>query len=111
MTGLERAVVAGGTGLVGSRLVGTLAKAGARVTVLSRQPAGLALPAGVEARGWEDLPATMDGADAIINLAGEGIAERRWSPARKAAIRDSRTGATTRLVEAMGPAPNRRRPW
>jgi uncharacterized protein (TIGR01777 family) len=47
------------------------------------------------------LPDLLEGAEAVVNLAGEGIADRRWSNARKAAIRDSRILATSRLVDAM----------
>jgi uncharacterized protein (TIGR01777 family) len=42
----------------------------------------------------------MEGAAAVINLAGESIAGRRWSAARKQALRDSRLRATRSLVEA-----------
>ncbi len=97
----KRVVVAGGSGLVGSALARALLVSGARVSVLTRNPAMARLPTGATAHGWEDLPALLDGADAVINLAGEGIAEKRWSVARKAAIRDSRILATRRLVEAM----------
>lgn len=100
-TGLKRVVVAGGTGLVGRPLVQALVDQGAEVTVLSRNPSGVHLPSGATARTWEDLPSLLTGTDAVINLAGEGIAEGRWSRTRKAAIRDSRVQATQRLVQAM----------
>jgi uncharacterized protein (TIGR01777 family) len=97
----QRVVVAGGTGLVGRSLVGALLDLGMRVTVLTRNPQRLSLPPGASAHGWEDLPALLEGADAVINLAGEGIADSRWTRARKAAIRDSRIQATAQLVGAM----------
>lgn len=97
----KRVVVAGGTGLVGRPLVRALTEQGARVTVLSRNPDQLVLPAGATAQGWEDLPGLLEGAEAVLNLAGEGIADKRWTTARKAAILDSRIGATARLVGAM----------
>jgi len=100
-SGLNRVVVAGGTGLVGRPLVQALTDRGAHVAVLTRNPGALRLPAGAAAHGWENLRALLEGADAVINLAGEGIADRRWSAARKAAIQDSRLQATARLVEAM----------
>lgn len=104
MTGmdLKQVVVAGGTGLVGRALVQALLDLGSRVNVLTRDPQGLRLPAGASAHGWENLPTLLDGADAVINLAGEGIADKRWTAVRKAVIRDSRIEATSRLVEAMG---------
>ncbi len=98
---LKQVVVAGGTGLVGQPLVRMLRALGAAVTVLTRKPGRLRLPAGATARGWDDLAAVLEGTDAVINLAGEGIADRRWSPSRKAAIRNSRIEATRRLVAAM----------
>ena len=101
MAGLKRVVVAGGTGLVGRPLVRALVARGVQVTVLTRNSQRLPLPDGASAHGWEDLPALLEGADAVINLAGEGIADQRWSLTRKAAILDSRTVTTARLVGAM----------
>ena len=98
-------VVAGGTGLVGSHLVRTLLEQGLRVTVLTRNPQTVNLPTDAEAHDWNELPALLEGADAVINLTGEGIADQRWSARRKAAIRDSRTGTTARLVAAMRACP------
>lgn len=100
---LKKVVVAGGTGLVGRALVEALVAQGAEVLVLTRNP-GVDLPAGAQARGWDTLPQTLEGADALFNLAGEGIADRRWNAARKAAILASRLDTTTRLVEALGQA-------
>ncbi|MCE1203125.1 MAG: TIGR01777 family oxidoreductase [Holophagaceae bacterium] len=86
---------------MGRRLVRALLDQRVQVQVLTRNPATLHVPAGASAHGWEELPTLLEGADAVINLAGEGIADRRWSASRKAAIRDSRTRTTARLVEAM----------
>ena len=99
---MGRMVVAGGTGLVGRSLVQTLVDRGAQVTVLTRQPDGLVLPGRAEAAGWDRLPAVLEGCEAVFNLAGEGIADRRWTPARKAALRESRMQTTRRLVDAIG---------
>jgi len=98
---LKHVVVAGGTGLVGQPLVRALLASGAQVTVLTRRPERLSLPPGAVARAWKDLPNLLEGTGAILNLAGEGLADRRWSPARKAAILESRIRATRQLVEAM----------
>jgi uncharacterized protein (TIGR01777 family) len=98
---LERVVVAGGTGLVGRSLVRALVERGVQVMVLTRNPERSSFPTGATAHGWDHLPALLGGADAVINLAGEGIADRRWSAKRKTAIRTSRTDATARLVGAM----------
>ncbi|MGD9905179.1 MAG: TIGR01777 family oxidoreductase [Vicinamibacterales bacterium] len=96
-----RIVVAGGTGFLGRALVGALAAAGHDVSVLTRR-----------ARSRDDIVWTPDGAsgpwagalvgvDAVVNLAGEGIADARWTPARKRALVDSRRDATASLVEAV----------
>lgn len=93
-------VIAGGTGLVGTRLAQALLNQGAEVLVLSRISRSSSVQ-GLRYFGWEDLPALLEDAAALINLAGEGIANRRWSPARKAALRDSRIGPTRHLAEAL----------
>ncbi len=102
---LKRVVVAGGTGMVGRPLVRALLDLGVDVTVLTRNPGRGGLPAGATTRAWEDLAAALDGADAVINLAGEGIADKRWSTARKAVLLASRVETTKRLVEAMRACP------
>jgi uncharacterized protein (TIGR01777 family) len=97
-------VVAGGTGFLGSRLVRVLRQGGHTVTVLTRSPraAGeVSWPAQPGESGWER---TIDGADAVVNLAGAGIADGRWTDRRKEVILESRTRATRALVEAIGRA-------
>ncbi len=95
--------VTGATGLIGPRLVAALREGGARVTVLSRSPqrAHERLQ-GVEAVAWqaesEPAPAeALEGADAVVHLAGEPIAQR-WSARVKQALRDSRVLGTRNLV-------------
>lgn len=97
----KKIVIAGGTGLVGTHLAQKLTEQGAEVHVLSR---GIRTPrAGAgQVHAWKDLPTLLEGAAAIVNLAGEGIADHRWSPARKAALLESRLAPTRRLVEALG---------
>src|SRR5947207_761182 len=109
-----RVIVTGGTGFIGSALCRELLAAGHWPVVLSRDPerALRSLGAGVEAVRWEpdrggDWQQTVDGADAVVNLAGESIAAGRWTAARKAAIRDSRVEATRSIVEAIGRAERR----
>jgi uncharacterized protein (TIGR01777 family) len=98
---LLKVVIAGGTGLVGKALVEALVTQGTRVEVLTRNPATAQLPAGAHACGWEALAGALQGAEAVINLAGEGIADHRWNPERKAAILASRVDTTRRLVAAL----------
>ena len=99
---LDQVAVAGGTGLVGRHLAAFLAAGGTRVTLLSRSERVAGLPEGVELRHWRDLPGALEGAGAVVNLCGEGIAGRRWSASRREALVASRVGATERLVDALG---------
>jgi uncharacterized protein (TIGR01777 family) len=102
-------VIAGGTGFLGAALIRALRAAGHRVLVLTRRPRHddhrAWNPGDPSDRSWMTV---VDGADAVINLAGESIATRRWTATRKRALRDSRVTATTALVEAIDAA--RRRP-
>ena len=96
-----KVVVTGGTGFLGTPLVAQLRTAGHDVVVLTR---GRAAPGQVTwlADGTVGPWATaIDGADAVINLAGESIAGRRWTAAHKARIRDSRILATRSIVAAI----------
>jgi uncharacterized protein (TIGR01777 family) len=106
-------VVAGGSGFLGRPLADACADAGHAVVVLTRSlapgetqhDAGTGLP-GVTRAGWrpgalEGWAALCDGADAVVNLAGESIGAGRWTQASKARLRQSRLEATTSLVEAM----------
>jgi uncharacterized protein len=94
-------VVAGGSGFLGSRLVSDWRKDGHHVLVLTRRPRGSSDVAWSPANSSREWMATIDGADAVVNLAGEGIADKRWTDARKAAILESRVGATRALVTAI----------
>jgi uncharacterized protein len=101
-------VVAGGTGFLGGALVRALS-AGNDVVILSRRPS-----ASAEARAsvvtWTPdgnsgpWTAALNGADVVINLAGESIAARRWTDAQKRKILDSRLLATRSLVTAIASA-------
>jgi len=73
--------------------------------VVSRDPGRV--PA--RAVGWDGLRAVMPETDAIVNLAGEAIAGKRWTRARKAEIRRSRVEATRALVDALAAAEPRPR--
>ena len=87
----------GGTGFIGGALVAALAARGDEATVVSRTP-------GVGRIGWDGLDAAIDGADAVVNLAGEPIADARWTSARLALLRSSRVDATTRVASAIARA-------
>jgi uncharacterized protein len=106
-------VIAGGTGFLGQPLAKALAEAGNYVTVLTRGTAEVSPTPRVRLVQWApDGPsgawlAEIDGADAVINLAGEPIAAKRWSDAQKQVLLDSRLRATRRLVEAIVAAASR----
>ena len=103
-------VVAGGTGFIGSHFVAAMLRDGHGITILTRggaKAAGFA-DGGVDVRLWDDArwSEALEGADAVVNLAGEGVADGRWTPSRKERIRHSRVESTRRLVEAMARAKN-----
>jgi uncharacterized protein (TIGR01777 family) len=96
-----RIVVGGGSGFLGRSLTAALRTAGHQVMVLTRRPAGdgdLHWAPGGEPGAWS---AAVQAADAVVNLAGDGIADRRWSASRKDAILRSRVTATRALTNAL----------
>jgi uncharacterized protein len=100
-----RVTITGASGLIGSALVAELREHGAEVTVLSRDPSRAREALDVEAVGWDPLAepapvAALAGADAIVHLAGENIAQR-WSAQAKRAIRESRVLGTANLLAGL----------
>ncbi|MGW4114578.1 TIGR01777 family oxidoreductase [Actinosynnema sp. NPDC004786] len=96
-----RVVIAGSSGLIGTSLVVALRGAGHEVLRLVRRPA-----AAPDERSW-DPPAgridagTFDGVDAVVNLCGAGVGDKRWSDARKQVLLDSRTVPAEVLAAAV----------
>ena len=89
-----RVAVTGSTGFLGSRLVPDLEADGHDVVRVTRPSV------------WDPEAGTIDvaafeGLDAVVHLAGEGIAERRWSDEQKRRILESRTKGTTLLAETL----------
>lgn len=103
-------IVAGGTGFIGEPLVRKLLPRG-DVVVLSRDPSRVRAGRGVAWDGRSDGDWTREVADAdvVINLAGENIAEGRWTAERKRRLVASRLDATRALVAAMQKTPSRKR--
>ncbi|MBO3745633.1 TIGR01777 family oxidoreductase [Streptosporangiaceae bacterium NEAU-GS5] len=96
-----RVVVSGASGLLGSALVTALEASGTEVTRLVRRSAnGPGEVSWDPAKGHLD-PAQLEGADAVVHLAGAGIGARRWSEAYKKEIRDSRLLGTRTLARAL----------
>ena len=98
-----RVLVSGSRGLIGSALVRALRTRGDEVGRIVRRQAGE--PAGPADVSWDIEARTVDtrameGADALVHLAGASLA-RRWSSAYKVRLRDSRVQGTTQLATAL----------
>jgi uncharacterized protein (TIGR01777 family) len=93
-------LIAGGTGLIGSRLTELLRAHGHTVRILSRSPEGEGAFVWDPAKGTYDA-AAFEGVQYLINLAGAGIADKRWTTERKKLIRDSRVDAANTLLKAL----------
>lgn len=95
-------VIAGGTGFLGRALQSHLRAAGHEVRVLTRQP-----PSNQNEVQWRPdgnsgpWASTLENADAVVNLSGAGIADARWSKARKELLHSSRILPTRSLVAAI----------
>ncbi len=110
-----KVAVVGATGFVGSRLVERLTAEGHQVIVFTRNAlkAEQVFPKSaypnleiiaydpIESGAWQD---SIAGCDGVVNLAGEAIAETRWTPERKRSLMDSRQITTQKLVEAIAKA-------
>ncbi len=102
-------VIAGGRGFLGRALADRLSSDGHRVLTLTRGRTSPGRPwdQSVAELSWQpdgtagDWAEALDRADAVVNLAGESIAEGRWTAVRKQAIRQSRVLATRSLVAAI----------
>ena len=111
-------VVSGGTGFIGKPLCRSLSASGHDVILLTRQSNVQLTSTGTHVRvvHWDGMTRgpwefALNEADAVINLAGKPIADRRWTVASKKAIVQSRIGATRLLVEACASLPNVRPSW
>lgn len=96
-----RVAITGASGLIGSALVPFLTTGGHEVVRLVRRA-----PRAADEHEWSPAhglvsPESLGHVDAVIHLAGEGVASARWTPAVKARIRDSRVGPTARLAESL----------
>lgn len=99
--------ITGASGFIGSALVEALRERGDDVICFIRPSTRANAPAGIR---WDPSSGDVDerdlarvgGFDAVVNLAGAGIADRRWTPARRDEILRSRTASTELLVRAIG---------
>lgn len=107
----QRIIMTGATGLIGTRVLHALHKRGDSITILTRNPerARETLPDEVKILGWltetaDNWQPAVDGTDAIIHLAGESIAEERWTEEYKQRIHSSRVGTARALIDAIARA-------
>jgi uncharacterized protein (TIGR01777 family) len=99
-----RVLISGATGLIGEPLIPELERGGHRVIRLTRSPRS------GEDIGWNPLAGEIDasrleGTDAVVHLAGESIAEGRWTPQKKRRILESRQQGTRLLAEKVAGLP------
>lgn len=104
---MQNILITGGSGLIGQRITDVLEKKGYQVAWMSRTA-----HAGQKTFLWnidkqEIDPNAIEWADAIVHLAGAGIAEKRWTPERKKVILESRTQSARLLFSAMEKAEKR----
>ena len=106
-----RVVIAGGSGFLGTALCKGLAARGHEVVGLTRGASRLSADARHVTWPAEDAPGPwrdeINGAAAVINLAGASIAGKRWNASRKELLRSSRILATRALVSAIRAAQSR----
>jgi len=105
-----RIVVAGASGFLGTHLRKRLTDAGHEVVSLVRRPATDATQIQWAPDRRELDAGALAGADAVVNLAGAGVSDRRWSSAYKEKIRTSRVDTTTTLATTIAELPARQRP-
>jgi uncharacterized protein (TIGR01777 family) len=108
---MQTILITGGTGMVGQSLTNFLLAKGYHVIVLTRQQkqssrAHFSFAKWDLNKDWID-PTAIAAADYIIHLAGEGVADKRWTAARKKAILDSRVNSSALLVKTLKENPNK----
>ena len=108
---MKNILIAGGTGLVGKRLTEMLLDKGYSITILTRTLNAISTNPNISFANWDTDKQTIDenavtNADAIINLAGAGVADKRWSVKRKKEIVDSRVNSGRLIVNALQRIPN-----
>ncbi|MBK9476135.1 MAG: TIGR01777 family protein [Tetrasphaera sp.] len=100
----QRVLVAGSTGLIGTALCRALRDRGDEVVRLVRGSPGRG-----DELGWDPVSGTLptgslDGVHAVVNLAGAGVGDHRWTPDYKRTVLASRVDTTRTLAEAIASA-------
>jgi uncharacterized protein len=101
-----RIAITGSTGLIGTALIAHLAAIGHTPVPVVRRPATGNEIFWDPAAGRLD-PADLHGVDAVVHLAGAGIGDKRWTPAYKKVLLESRTRSTNLLSEAIAASEER----
>ncbi|WP_329248180.1 TIGR01777 family oxidoreductase [Streptomyces sp. NBC_01478] len=107
----SRIAVTGASGLIGSALVRSLTADGHEVVRLVRHGARAADEVCWDPEGQYVDAAGLDGCDAVVNLAGAGVGDHRWTDAYKKTVRDSRVLGTAALAEAVAALDRPPRVW
>ena len=96
-------LITGGTGLIGRHLIPRLLTLGHTVCVVTRSPEKARQTLDPRVELWPGLQnmSSLDGIDAVINLAGEPIADKRWTAQQKQKLCDSRWGMTQRISDLI----------
>lgn len=96
-------LITGASGLIGRRLSETLLSQSHEITVLTRAPERAAKILGPKVQLWRSLAdkTSLDGFDAVINLAGEPITDKRWTREQKQKLCDSRWQLTEKLAQLI----------
>jgi uncharacterized protein len=105
-----RVVVSGSSGFLGTKLLARLRESGHDVVRLVRHA-----PSGAGEVRWDPALGTVDPqalatADAVVNLSGANIGDKRWTPEYKRELIESRISATKTLVGAVAALPSEQRP-
>lgn len=100
----KQVLITGGTGFIGVELCSKMLDRDYKLTILSRRSADevRSLCGQVDVVNSLESLRSNAGFDAVINLAGEGIADKRWSDSRKQALRESRIKLTSTLTDVIG---------
>src|SRR3954466_6902595 len=104
--GAMKVIVAGGTGLIGRRLVELLEERGHAAVVVTRSPRHARDRQWDGRTGTGDWTRELEDAGAVVNLAGESVGTRPWTRGRRTAILESRLDTTRALVEAISALPS-----
>lgn len=99
----KQILITGATGMIGKKLINVLLQLGHNISILSRKPRNIK---NVTVYTWDVYKQQIDadcmkGIDTVIHLAGEGIADKKWTKERKQQIIDSRVLSTQLLYKTI----------